>query len=359
MSKNIINKFLIPKSEKSEVFVMDEVSEIEEPWVINKGIFTIRVTNADDPELFTVNEQNTISGYVHADGEAKVLDLTTSKPKIFFKFSGSYYHFLMDDVSNIIRAIEDYPDHELILDMSGVIPMTQTPREGLTFFYEFLALLKTYEIKHKVVNLIDYDVVYIDDFYRIDYKFTSSLRAEKVYEYFLPYVKDPQEAPTRNVYVSRRRQDELRPHATEVEKTEFFYDGLRIDNEYALESYLFDLGFDIVYPEDFEGFDQQVNFFHSVKTIVSLTSSGLTNAVFMQPGGTVIEVASPIIARPTENGNKVGTLQKSIHNFYKDLSFLKNHTHISIQNPNYSVDDVVNTIESNVGLKDFLRAKVQ
>lgn len=351
-------EYIIPRSSESDVMVLKEVSEIESDLEMLSGIFTIKVTDHDNPGNFWLNENNTIAGYVHADGKARVLDLTTGKPKLFIKVTASYYHFLIDHVGDILQAVEEFPDHELIVDMSGVVPMLNEDNPGLTFFYEFLLMLKFHGIDHKVVNLTDYDVVYIDDFYTVEYTLQSSIRADRVYEYFLPYVQDKDAKPFRHVYVSRRLQDSTRPHQTSVEKTGYQYDGLRIDDEYALEQLFLGLGFEIIFPENFKNFDEQVNFFHSVKTIASLTSSGLTNAVFMQPGGTVIEIASPIVARPTvSNGSAVGTLQKSMHNFYKDLSFLKMHNYVSIQNPDCKFEDVRNAIESNSKLKQFIDAR--
>lgn len=351
-----VSRYLMPVVSQSEVSLVD-VIKIKDPLVLNAGMHTIKRIASVELELFEITPSNLIKGYVHADGNESTLDLTTGKPKLVIVLKNSFYHFLLDYVANIIESIEQYPDHELIIDVSSMGDLHDLKSNSTSFFFEFLFLLNHYGVEHKVVRLVDYDVVYIDNFYKIRYDLTSSLKAEKVYEYFLPYVKDKTIKPFRSVYVSRKIADSTFARSQAIADLDFYYDGLRIDDEEALEKLFKSLGFEIIYPEKFEGFDEQINFFHSVKTIASLTSSGLTNAVFMQPGGTVIEIASPIIATPISEIGELTNLQKSIHNFYKDLSFLKKHIHISIQNPNFKFEDVKNAIESNQALKKFLKVK--
>lgn len=349
---------LFRRASESEVFDLMGISKgkVENPLPFNGGLFTIKKIEGGEPALFVINEKNMIDGYIHADKTAKTLDLTSNTHKTLLLCAGSFYHFFLDDVSSILEAMQQYPDNEIIVDISRVDELMGQEDGSFTFFFEFIELLKFYKIKHKVVKLVDFDIVYINDFYVANYKTVSSLRGQNIYEFFGPYVKDTEQKPFRNVYVSRRRQDEsYRKHKIFDEKTGFSYDGLRIDDEVALEKTFVDLGFEVVYPEDFNGFDEQVNFFYSVKTIASLTSSGLTNAVFMQPGGTMIEIVSPVIAKPISPDGVADPLQKGIHNFYKDISFLKEHTYIAIQNPNFKFEDVRNTIESNEKLKNFLR----
>lgn len=356
--KNKRPRSLIKRISKSEVFDLKGIkkSTPENPLPYNGGLFTIKITKSENPALFVINDKNMIDGYIHADKEAKTLDLTSNSPKLLLICVGSFYHFFLDDVGNFIEAVEQYPDHEIIIDITRVDDLMSQEDGSFTFFFEFLELLKFYNLKHKVVKLSDFDIVYIDNFYIVNYNFVSSLKAEKIYEFFSPYIKDPDEVPYRSVYVSRRRQDEtLRKHRAFDEETGFFYDGLRIDDEIALEKVFLDLGFEVVYPEDFSGFDEQVNFFNSVKTIVSLTSSGLTNGVFMQPGGTMVELVSPVIANPIAPDGEQESLQKGIHNFYKDIAFLKNHTFLAIQNPNFKVSEVRDAIESNPKVREFLR----
>jgi len=132
-----------------------------------------------------------------------------------------------------------------------------------------------------------------------------------------------------------------------------------MDYEKRLEDYFLSLGFEIVYPDEFKSFEEQMNFFYSAKTVASLTGSGLTNACFMQPGSTVIEICTPLISF-TQIGNGVtdhGSVgQEEIHHFYNVISTMMDHNYIAIQNMSRSSEHVIQKIENNKSLKKFLES---
>ena len=355
-------RYLLDRDSVSEVFTLNVVDEPENPIPFWGGLYTIRPPKLKNPrDVFDLTPKNFVPGYVHASGNTNTLDLTTGKPKLLVLLKASYYHFFIDDMGSIIEALEQYPDHELIIDLSDVAQLIDSDDPSSQYYFEFLLLLKHHNVEHKVTKISDFDVVYIDDFYIIDFIKYSSLKADKIYEYFLPYVKDKNIKPHRHIYVSRKLLDDSRIPLNKKENGELAKEdrdkATRIDDELALENLFKSLGFEIVYPELFLNMDDQINFFYSVKTIASLTSSGLTNSVFMQPGGTVIEIVSPIVAFPISPGGIREPMEKSVHNFYKDLSFLKNHVYLTIQNKNYRFDDVKATILNNPALEKFLTVK--
>lgn len=358
LGKKII-RYLIYKTPEASVFTLNVIDKPENPIVFFPGIYTVKGNKTGEfgENLFEITDKNLVKGYVHATGNAKTLDLTSGKPKLVALLKASYYHFLMDDVANIIEALEQYPDHELIIDISEVAHLISSKNNSNGFFFEFLFLLKYYDIEHKLVKFKDYDITYIDDFFVIRYGLMSSEKATKIYEYFLPFVPDKTIKPYRNVYVSRKIQDEETFYEVVSKDLAFFYDGKRVDNEVALEKLFESLGFEIVYPEKFEDLSEQINFFYSVKTLVSLTSSGITSSVFMQPGGTVVELVSPIVASPIGPDGKYKDMEKALHNFYKDLAFLKRHVYVAIQNPDYKFKDIEKAILTNPSLKKFLTVK--
>jgi hypothetical protein len=358
LTKNIF-RHLIHKTSNGSVFTLNVIDRPENPIEFYPGMHTIKNSKAEGPRaaLFEITDKNLIKGYFHATGDVRTLDLTSGKPKLIALLKASYYHFFIDDVASIIEALQQYPDHELIIDVSEVSMLLDSQDNSKGFYFEFLFLLKYYNIAHKIVRITDYDVVYIDDFYIVKYTKISSESATKVYEYFLPFVPDKDVKPYRNVYVSRRIQEERDPYEVRSQDEKFYFDGKRVDDEVALEKFFKKLGFEIVNPELFEDLSDQINFFYSVKTIASLTSSGLTNSVFMQPGGTIIELVSPIVASPIAPDGTYAEVEVAIHNFYKDLAFLKNHVYVAIQNPDYKFKDIEKAILANPALKRFLTVK--
>jgi capsular polysaccharide biosynthesis protein len=171
----------------------------------------------------------------------------------------------------------------------------------------------------------------------------------------LPYVDDVEVAPSRKVFVSRKKVEDKELSLVIDKAGNERLTKVRMDDEKKLERLFSSLGFDIVYPEDFSDFKEQINFFYSVKTIASLTSSGLSNCAFMQPGGNVIEITTPLTVAPIGNDGSVGTLGVEIHHFYKHLAYQKGHFYWSIPNPNLKINEMVKLIKSNDWLKRMLK----
>jgi hypothetical protein len=145
----------------------------------------------------------------------------------------------------------------------------------------------------------------------------------------------------------------------------------RIDDHSKIEKIFLDLGFEIVYPEDFNNFQEQLDFFYSVKSLASITSSGIVNAVFMPPGGNIIEIVTPLITQspvvsneylkkhnvnPTDYEIDINTVQE-IHMFYHNLAFFKDHTYIGIPNYSRDSDKLQAFIDNNKILKEMLEKK--
>ena len=60
-------------------------------------------------------------------------------------------------------------------------------------------------------------------------------------------------------------------------------------NEDEVKKYLISVGFKIIKPQNFS-FKDQINIFHSVKCVISLSGAGLANAAFCRPGTKIIEI---------------------------------------------------------------------
>jgi hypothetical protein len=118
------------------------------------------------------------------------------------------------------------------------------------------------------------------------------------------------------------------------------------------------MGYDVIKTEDFESFQDQVDFFYETKVLASITGSGLTNAVFMQPGQTLIEIVTPLVlstGRPGEEKDLTKPYYvQELHNFYKNLAFYKDHTYFGIHNETRSFEKLKNTIDNNPKIKNFL-----
>ena len=121
----------------------------------------------------------------------------------------------------------------------------------------------------------------------------------------------------------------------------------------------------IVCPEDFETFEDQLNYFAEAKIIASISGSGLHNSMWMQPGQTVIEISSlidgieryPILVeffKEDIQKKDIFYLQKSLHPFWAGIAFYCEHLYISIPNHYGKIEKVKEYIEKRPQLKKIL-----
>lgn len=328
-----------------------------------KGFHTVKKVgenqNQAEVRKFEFKDNNIINGFLDVQ-DLKCADLTNKNHKIVKKFSGSIYHIFADDISEVIAATRIYPKAEFIFDISDIKMYLDSPSWNL--FQEFLNGLDRKNIKYKLIELAKYDVLYINNFSLCIFPFASGIKGDALYNFFDYLIDDHTVKPTRHVYVSRKKVDR------QLEQYEHlsFKEDIRIDNHEELENIFRDLGFEIVYPEDFKSFKDQINFFYSVKTIASLTSSGLINSVFMQPGNNIVEVVVPLVVKHPnledyileQEGYAADlTIVAELHAFYHNLAFLKDHLYIGIPNYNRNANDVRKFIDSHPNIKEVLKSE--
>ena len=302
---------------------------------------------------FLFIEENMKSGIFPKTKGQTSLSLLDGKRKVLYSFSHSVYHFLAEDLGNVVSFFlndKEYSKLELIVDISGVFDV-MTSKKEYDLYWFFLQSLKDKNIPHRVVNLSDFDVVYIDNFFLLhSHAYMPLDRFEDIHNYFKDYVVDKDIAPYRKVYVSRKKvgADRIRPEQIILPNGEpRTVIPSRIDDETLVEKIFSELGFEIVYPEDFKNFKEQINFFYSVKTIASITSSGMTNSIFMQPNGNMVEIITPLIARPVSSNGSPGFLNAEFHNYYKNIASTFGHFYLGIPNPNGIASEVEDFFTQN------------
>ncbi len=315
------------------------------------------------PNNLELTKDNVIRGYLDAEN-AKAIHFISRKRKLIKRITHSYYHAIADDLAEIVYGLEIYPDSELILDVSEI--RASLDDATWNFFSFFLKCLDDKKVKYTLVELSKFDVVYINNFALLTFPFHSGARLDMLSDLFAKYVTNKKQEPYRKVYVSRKKNG-WQPENVNAINFSYTNDN-RIDNHDEIEKIFIDLGFEIVYPEDFATFQEQLDFFYSVKTLASLTSSGAVNAVFMQPQGNLIEVVTPLITvsplvsdtylekykiNAKDYELNINVVQE-IHMFYHNLAFFKNHTYVGL--PNYTRDSAKlrSFIDDNKALKEML-----
>jgi hypothetical protein len=269
--------------------------------------------------------------------------------------SPSFYHLYYDYFAEFLTQYELTPDAKFIIDISGIKNVDPLP-EYIRMIFKFLNEKK---VDYRPIDLKVDNVMNINNLYyrNVDAEsYAINQPHEKLYKFANQYIVDKNVKPYKKIYISRKK-NESRDLSLFIKGRLPYENDNRIDDEKKLEEYFSSLGFEIIYSEDFKTFEEQMQFFYSVKTCISLTGSGLTNACFMQPGSTVIEISTPLISF-TRVGNGItdpgSDGQQELHHFYAAMSTMMNHNYLAIPNTSRSSKELINKIESSKILKDFL-----
>lgn len=261
--------------------------------------------------------------------------------------SDRYYHTFMQSLGIILQEFNKNKEiHFFILNGAPPENMLQ---EHVLFF---IKVLKMNNIKYTIIDLLEYKTMnrkfLIKDFYyysspKLTDNFVTNLyNVSSLYHF--------QGNPFRKVYCSRGKTKyktgswitgDKDPETLTIKD-----DSSRMSDEVALESYLKSNGFEIVYPEDFESFEDQIKYFSSVKTLISPTGAGLINMCFMKDGCQVVELTIPMMVQG----------ESTIHQHYAPIAWAKNLVYFSIPSMRSS-EDVLKIMESNSIIKGLIMEK--
>jgi hypothetical protein len=356
--KNLESFFLRKRKNIVKTIEMSDVEQYDR-LEYYEGVYTIRnmVAETSDDLFYFIPEVNMISGYIDSSSK-KTLNILSNKNKLVLSMVNSFYHSLLDNMSEIIYAMESYPKHEIIIDVSETSSsLKQDPSMGFIYhnvFLYFLETLKMKKIKYRIVDLKKYDIIYINNFRVVHYDLESIRKASLVYDFFKPRLSNPDAKPTRKVFISRSLTTGRNYNAPTLS----YSNDDRMDDHEKLDSLFESMGYEIVRTEELESFQEQIDLFYETKVLASITGSGLANAAFMQPGQTLIEIITPLVVpvgvpgRAKDITNPYYT--QELHNFYKNLAFYKDHTYFGIHNNSRNFEILNDTIQKDPRIKNFL-----
>jgi hypothetical protein len=305
--------------------------------------------------LFGEGIQSYQTGPLFSKKDKHVMDFVSDQPKVFISTGFSFYHFLHDDFGEFLHQYAKTPKAKFIIDITHIADIDPLPN-FLSFFFKYL---NANNIDYVPVNFRKVSKFNINKFYTrrpMSESFEVNDPCPKIYEMSQSVVIDKNVEATKKIYISRKNF-KGRDLKAIIKGRLPYNDDDRMDDEPKVEAYFKSIGFEVVVPEDFKSFEDQINCFYQAKIVVSATSSGLCNAMFMRPGSTVVEIGTPLISFSRLGDGITQPLsmgQQEIHHFYHMNSLALGHKHITIPNMNRSSENVINTIESDKFLKEWL-----
>ena len=285
------------------------------------------------------------------------LSFYSDEPKMLLRLPISFYHCMHDFLGLILHTFELNPKTLFLIDVC-VADRTPITKKVNDFCFK---LFDYHGVNYQKIDLTNTKTVNLSNFYIRTQRIVDHDASNIVMKYTMPFIKDKDIKPFRKVYVSRKSLSHYKNKEYGVEfssrLTRNTYN--RIDEEEILEEFFSNNGFEVVRPEDFETFDDQLNYFYEVDTIVGITGGALTNIMFMQKNGTVVELMTTLITNISHINHMDKTVnrygfEEGQHHFYHAIAFRKNCDYFGIPNIDTKANTVVNRIISHPSFQFLL-----
>ena len=265
------------------------------------------------------------------------IDLNSERKKIIilnnipFGKKFSYGHFLEDFLGRFILL---YKQHEQ--EIENVEFILCFKKYEWEYYESFLTKLINY-LKLNVIFIHEDSIIKINNFYYVKNYFYQPIKNNFLYDIIKKYFLNNEIKPFRKTYINMYYDSKEHPLE------------LRINNENQLENLFINMGYESIYaPEKFKNFEEQINYFNEVKTLVAISSSGLANSLFMQPQTTLFELQTNIT---TYNNDKE---RLEIHNFWKNIANIKDLFYCCISNVDLQGENLVKKILNNKSIMSIL-----
>lgn len=295
--------------------------------------------------------------------DINIIEVRPHVNKYCIRFVQAFAHFIFDNMSAILKIHEADPDGVFLLydDMNATENALSTYdylEELLTHigvpYHRFKTTMDDYKgvgTPYKVYKDVAKVDRYVDVFNYLAARPELELSMKdhkKLSDAIADHLSGSEEvSPYRKIYLSRRempkRDNLVLSPSDRPDLEEWYTNDIRMPKEELLEDFLKSKGYEIVIPEKhFRTFREQVEYMRTVKTLISVTSSGLTNILFMQDKQTVIEIVTEQIS--IKNARPVHQFLEKMYHF---TSYMKEHLYVGIASRREPIDVIkkLTTIE--------------
>lgn len=269
--------------------------------------------------------------------------LLSEKRKFLFTYHPAFFHTTIDSYGMLATVLEQYGKNIHVV----LIARDDAPFDFITEYLELEGV--SYEV-HQPFHLLR-----LNNYFSLTFFYPTIDTLKLTRGMIEKYEPSGNEQPYRKVILSRAKVPYKSDSAfalTDEEESRIepaFRTHLRVDDEVALEDFFREHSFEVVYPEEFETFKDQVAYMRTVKLLISLSGSGLTNQLFMKPRQTVVELSNPLINYDPNSESHL----KEFHNQYLTIAQACDHTYISAPHQR-SVEEIKSKFESSEVLKKLL-----
>lgn len=246
------------------------------------------------------------------EGSSSVSFLEDNKTYVIMDSKSNYHHFLINLMMPALMVLEEISHEGLHFVLCNL-----NVRSGEENFDNLvIELLQEHGISYTQVDNSEVTYLNAKNFIPINGADLDN-GVPLLYNYLLNKYNMVTETPNKKIYISRKN---------------YSSHDIRVDNEEALENYFTEKGFQIVYPEDIPTFKEQFELFNSCSILAALSGSGLTSLIFLQENQKVVEILTEVMVGFTMSDDETKVINYGIHDHYRYMSLLKNHTYLAVLN---------------------------
>jgi len=247
-------------------------------------------------------------------------DKRSSKKKLVILFHPSIAHAIIDTIPILFSYVSAYPDREI------VILRYEQAMSGLFKSNIVGVVINALRAAGASITLVDEgDAVIADNFdAMINYSgsFRHSINEMDALDDGIEKIFPTSPEVSGKVYLSRKKTRSRDAYVDE--KLSKINTDDRVFNEEALEKVFKEMGFEIVYPEKYVDFNDQLQKMRDTKVVAGVSGAGLSNFAFTSrktKGRTLVEILTPIVTQqPREDGLKLANSR--FHSLYFELANL-------------------------------------
>lgn len=331
-----------------------DVYFVEEPTYVMYSHIERRIYLGSPSEL--LNKADSTPSVVFSTEES----LVSGNKKFLIVIEDAFYHIFLDNFITILRVLEKNPMTEFVIFVpdSEAFKYLDTIKKFVPQFmdsigaqYSILEYGSNMSVDGRNCGAPISPAVLMSNFsYLNRFDWEVSNNEEVNYEPSLAdvvklstalrgiLVRTKEVKPSRKVYLSRRKVKVL--ESVTAKDFPGFQDDIRVDDEDKMEAYFLSKGFEVVFPEDFTSFLDQLNYMQETSVLASLSGSGLVNSCLMLPGQTVIELQVETVVLQDLNNPEQGLVLD-----YSGLTFAMGHTYIAVPSPR-NADVLIEKLEA-------------
>lgn len=252
------------------------------------------------------------------EGSNSINFLEENKTYVIIEDRSNYHHFFINIMMPALIALDEL-DHENLHFV--LCNLNLRPNEE-NFDGLLVELLQENNISYTQLDSSQIQYINAKNFIPINGADLET-GVPLLYNYLLNKYNMVTEIPNKKIYISRKNYPNR---------------DLRVDDEESLENYFIEKGFEIVYPEDIATFREQFELFNSCSTLAGLSGSGLTSLIFMQENQKLVEILTEVMVGFTMSDDETKVINYGIHDHYREMSLLKNHTYLVVLNSEKQAD---------------------